>query len=292
MSEIDKSKAKSELLWPQGDIAACMPTGVVRDTRGANLGFSDRFNNFPKSPYCAISWILKGDCRVSEDGGADPECWSPLPQVFVSGPTNQPTISWNEGDVYAVTLGFLPDAWFALTGIDASTIANKYIDAGKILPNELLPFLDIFTVDGDAQEEFAHLQQILAPIWAKRRPSHAIIPNGLVDWMRQGLMQLATGGVGRSTRQIQRRIKHWTGLTQRELQSYARGEELYKSFIHRRENDDFSFSQIAVENGYADQSHLGRDVKRITGLSPKQLNELIDHEERFWYFRLLYEFYG
>uniref|UniRef100_UPI002602F2B8 helix-turn-helix domain-containing protein n=1 Tax=uncultured Maritalea sp. TaxID=757249 RepID=UPI002602F2B8 len=149
----------------------------------------------------------------------------------------------------------------------------------------------VFTPNGNIDLEFLDLQKLLAPIWEHRRPKHAVLPNGLFDWANRSLSQLATNGVGRSARQLQRRIKQWTGLSHRQIAAHARGEELYKSFLEKRGKGDINLSQIALENGYADQSHLGRDVKRITGLSPKQLDQMFDEEERFWYYRLLRDFY-
>lgn len=288
----NKARAKAHLLWPEKELVSCMPTGVVRDTRGANLAFNDRFNNFSTSPYCAISWIVEGECRFAQNTKEqDPRLWPALPKFVVSGPNQAPKISWNDGDVYAITVGFFPDAWFALTGIPVAQILNKDVDATNLLPDEFQPCFDLFDANSEFTQGFMKLQSILSPIWAIKRPSHTILANGLVDWVSKGLMQLSTYGVGRSARQVQRRIKHWTGLSHRELSAYVRSEELYKSFLVNRERDDVSMSQIAQENGYADQSHLGREVKRITGYSPKELDRSFDEEERFWFYRLLRDFY-
>lgn len=288
----DKSKAKAKLLWPDTPLASCIATGVVRDTRGANLCFEDRYNNFSTSPYCALSWIVEGTVRVSNNStGIDPREWPLMPKVAVSGPTDTPTVSWNDADVFAVTIGFLPDAWFALTGISAAKVANEIFDAHEFLPPEFAPSLKCFSPTEGVDEGFQRLQDCLIPIWRRNRPAHAIIPNDLTDWINRGLAKLAANGVGKSTRQLQRRIKQWTGLTRREIQAHSRGEELYKSFLASRGDAGFSISQLAAEHGYADQSHLGRDVKRITGMSPKQIDDLFDHEERFWYYRLLKDFY-
>ena len=46
---------------------------------------------------------------------------------------------------------------------------------------------------------------------------------------------------------------------------------------------------LAAEAGFADQSHLGREVRRVTGLPPRRLGELMKTEEAFWFYRLLSE---
>ncbi len=48
-------------------------------------------------------------------------------------------------------------------------------------------------------------------------------------------------------------------------------------------------SEIAIDAGYADQSHMGRAVRRATGFSPARLNRAIENEEAFWCYRLFGE---
>lgn len=49
---------------------------------------------------------------------------------------------------------------------------------------------------------------------------------------------------------------------------------------------------LAGDLGFADQSHMGREVRRLTGLSPARLNGLIATHEAFWFYRLLDESLG
>ena len=91
---------------------------------------------------------------------------------------------------------------------------------------------------------------------------------------------------GKSTRSLERRIRRWTGQNQRALAFYAQVEELHKRIVRNGSSD---LAGIAQEAGYADQSHMGRAVKRLTGFSPERLNQLIDSHESFWCYRLLGE---
>lgn len=40
-----------------------------------------------------------------------------------------------------------------------------------------------------------------------------------------------------------------------------------------------------------DQSHMGREVRRVTGLSPARLDDLMAHDEAFWFYRLMQKHY-
>ena len=43
--------------------------------------------------------------------------------------------------------------------------------------------------------------------------------------------------------------------------------------------------QIALDNGFSDQSHFIRETRRITGFSPEALRHGFLHEEAFWIYR-------
>ena len=45
-------------------------------------------------------------------------------------------------------------------------------------------------------------------------------------------------------------------------------------------------ADIAADEGYADQSHLCRVSRRITGFSPEALRVRIAEDEAFWAYRL------
>ena len=93
----------------------------------------------------------------------------------------------------------------------------------------------------------------------------------------------AQAGPGRGIRSVERRLKRWSGQTRRSLNFYAAIDDLHR--IVTQANDK-PLSAIALEAGYADQSHMGRAVRRATGFSPVQLNRFIESEESFWFYRL------
>lgn len=59
-----------------------------------------------------------------------------------------------------------------------------------------------------------------------------------------------------------------------------------------REGGALDLAGLAGDLGFADQSHMGREVRRLTGLSPGKLNGLLASHEAFWFRRLLDESFG
>lgn len=59
----------------------------------------------------------------------------------------------------------------------------------------------------------------------------------------------------------------------------------------RREADDAvravnDWAGLAQEDGFADQAHLVRATKRITGFSPMEFTRRYEQDESFWLYRL------
>lgn len=52
------SNARSELWLPRMALHACVRGVMLRDTRGVVLGPEQRFNCYPATPLCSISWYL------------------------------------------------------------------------------------------------------------------------------------------------------------------------------------------------------------------------------------------
>jgi AraC-like DNA-binding protein len=49
---------------------------------------------------------------------------------------------------------------------------------------------------------------------------------------------------------------------------------------------ELNWAALAAEAGYADQSHLCRESRRVTGFSPAELLRLLQEDERFWVYRV------
>jgi hypothetical protein len=47
---------------------------------------------------------------------------------------------------------------------------------------------------------------------------------------------------------------------------------------------------LFIPRPLSDQSHMGREIRRLTGLSPGKLNQLMATHETFWFYRLLDKF--
>ena len=138
----------------------------------------------------------------------------------------------------------------------------------------------------DDEQRVALVEAFLLPRWHQSRPASALHSHLLTDWSRSVALRAASSGLGRSLRQAERRIKQWTGQTQRNLHGLGRSERAFFEGAQAHQDGAVHWGDIAQTSGYADQSHMCRETRRITGFAPGELYRLMQSEESFWSYRL------
>lgn len=287
------SSTISELLLPDVALSSCLFGAFVRDTRGCDLNFEQRFNHYAASPLCAISWIFAGECHLLDDRRQmdDPNQAPLLDRIVVSGPQRGPRTSWNPGDTHAMILTFYPEAFYALTGLYPGDHFDENRPADQVLSGDLLDLVSAVLDTGDATRGFRLICEALKPIWHKARPEMLPFGNLVTDWRQSLATRAFLSGIGRSTRQIERRVRSWTGQSMRSLKHYSRSDETFQRALLQKTMGGLNMAHLSSEAGYSDQAHMCREVRRQTGFSPADLMRRIDEEEAFWSFRLLGERY-
>jgi methylphosphotriester-DNA--protein-cysteine methyltransferase len=207
-----------------------------------------------------------------------------------SGPQLGPLITWNPGETHAIVITFYPDAFAAMTGLDISSFTGRVVPAGEVLPSSILgPCRDFF--DAASREGIARcfplLEDSIETLWTNVRPVEAASAKWIEDWRKSVVQRAAQAGSGRSSRQIARRVKSWTGVNGRDLQGLGHTEQLYARLHAALEEGDVDWAGLAAASGFADQAHMIRQMRRHTGFTPAQLRQSTASDEAFWGYRLL-----
>lgn len=271
---------------PSPALGACVLAGVERDTRGCLLDDAERFNFYPATPMAVISWIFEGTLHlVEERGDGTLATLGPaLPRLVLSGPQRRPSASWSPGAVHALSVGFYPEALSRLLGQPMEAYLDQHLPLEMVAPPLFLQACQaIFAASND--DPFSVLETHFQPLW--REPSRASPAPYLGDWVRSLATRAAHSTAGRSLRQLQRRVRGWTGQSYRDLQLFIRVEEAFIRSLEANDSSTSNLAAIAADAGFADQSHMGREIRRVTGLSPARFGECLANDEAFWYYRLI-----
>lgn len=274
-------------LWlPPLALAGCVRAAMLRDTRARVLNAEQRENYFPATPLVKLLWWFAGDGEwLTRPGFSVPPPGYALGPVMLSGPFTLPTHTRNPGPVHALMLLFPPDAFQALTGIEAATLVNHVVPAETLLPPDWSLWAMSLHADIDDAERLLRIEAFLQPRWqalAQHRPA----AHRYTEWVQALAVRAATSGSGRSLRQIERRVKAWAGMPMRELRAVSRAERAFLAAAASDAESTVSWAAIAADTDYADQSHLCRETRRLSGFSPEALRQRMEKDEAFWPYRL------
>lgn len=282
----DVSPATAHVIVPRVSLASCVRAHLVRSTMHVPpLPPEQRFNHFPASPLCSLSWFVHGGTRIVEPAGAATE--GLLPQVLFGGPQDRPFSSWNPGPVHVFMVMFFPQAFHALTGLDLSCHVNAIVPIDAVLPAPWQAMAQEVLAAPDDPARIACVERFLEPRWQAARASGNAAGGVLGDWVQALSLHAASTNWGRSARHLERRIKAWAGQPLRKLRRMSRAEQ---SFLQMRRELEaarhMSWAEAAARGGFADQAHFCRETRALTGLSPTELARKARDDESYWVYRV------
>jgi AraC-like DNA-binding protein len=282
------STARNEMWLPRAGLAAAVRAVVARDSRGITLPAAQRYTYFPASPLCSITWFLHGDCHFVH-ASLPPAAESRrerLPDFCIGGPFTRPSCCWSSGEVHGLMLLLPPDALLTLTGLQAGDLLNRFADGRRVLDDDWQQLNRAVVATADDDARIALIEAFLTPRWAQLRPPQSLVSRLNSDWVQHLALRAANSGLGRSVRQVERRIKTWTGQSLRELNGMGRAERAFLEGVAAERDGIVNWGELADLTGYADQSHLCRQTRRVTGFTPAELRRRLAEDEGFWVYRL------
>ncbi len=279
------NRAPAQLWLPRISLSQCIRAVVTRSTLGVGRDWPPAWceNHFPASPLCGLSWFIHGHTDLLHADGRPPQR---LPPIYFSGPFTQPTRSRNTPEGQGLMLMLLPDAVQALTGLDPSQYVNRCVPAEDVLDDAWMAMARAVREAPDDATRVGLIEAFLEPRWQALRPGGGATGRPhLQDWAQGLALRAAASGVGRSLRAAERRIKGWAGLPLRELRGMGRAEQAFFRALAAGDGP-VPWAEVAADTGYADQSHLCRETRRVTGFAPGELRRRIAEEEGFWIYRV------
>lgn len=255
---------------------------VARDTRDDPSTVANNTNHFPPTPYCCITWMLDGELHLVRQG--DQVRDQRLQKICVIGCQSQHGATVDIGGRESFMAVFFSDAFHAVFGIDLSGLQDRFVDAREALNADGIAFVDA-VAQADSHEQRIHLIETFLQTHSAAMP--------LSPWLRIRRMgsnlnvRLASSLLGVGERQAQRRARREAGLSLRGLSRLWRARRSHSEVkMQLAQGGALHWGEHADAQGYADQSHMGKECKELTGCSPQQLVQLAKENETHWMYRL------
>ncbi len=277
--------ADTHLRLPSSALASCVRAYVSRNTSGIALAPAEMFNHYNATPLCTIMWRIKGDVELASQGGL-PVVQAITEKILVAGPHTVPSVTKNVGELHGLMVLFFPDAFHALTGIDVENLVNSFAPIADLLDVSWQRLAEDVLMAVDDTTRIQILETFLLARWEACRDQMPQPVPRLHDWLVDLGTRAALTGVGKSTRQLERRMKRWTGQSLQRLRGIARAETAFFEARDASETDMLTWAEVAFNTGFSDQAHMCREVRRITGYSPEEFKQAMATQESFWLSRL------
>ncbi|WP_370682099.1 helix-turn-helix domain-containing protein [Comamonas sp. GB3 AK4-5] len=282
----------AQLYLPPPSLQGGLQALVCRDTRGLGLSDAQRLSHFPATPMVCLSWTQQGRNGMVVQTADGRSLWQEYESpVMLSGSQTRPTVGWMPDAGYGGMACFSPDAAQQLFGLDLQATQDCFVPAAQALGPAWQPLCEALLAAQDGRTLMAVLEQHLAPRWREVRSCDAEAPPSLAASGRHWLMRLGLKArawrAQLGPRQVERRIKLFSGRSVREWQAIVRTEALFEEGVRRQQQGlTLDYADLALQGGFSDQAHMSRAVHRITGFSPAEFARRYEQDESFWPYRL------
>jgi AraC-like DNA-binding protein len=218
----------------------------------------------------ACTWERRGasagEVRVLPDGCAD-LVWSRSGGLRIAGPDTGPVVYELETGYEAAGLRLRPGAAGSVLGIPLAELRDQRAPLEWLWGRDaaLLEERLALAEPGDRRDL---LEQAVRPLAREAEPDPLVVASlGLLGRRESSVAELSrTLAIGE--RALRRRFDRAIGYGPKKLDRIIRFRRFLRQARSRR---DASLAETAFELGYADQAHLTRECRRLSGLTPGDL---------------------
>ena len=211
--------------------------------------------------------------RLSPGFGAYyfPEGEKQTGRIHVVGPTSGATKCRVEGPVRLFGFGITPAGWAAMLGGDASDMLDDAMDLEGDLGERAGVAFRAIAATENMDERVLIAEAFVRELTCRANQESVSFAHQVDAWLESSAspdLDDLIAVTGLSRRQVERKCNALYGAPPKLL---ARKYRALRAAVAMR-CGDISFDD-AVGRGFYDQSHLIREVKQFTGLTPKQIRD-------------------
>jgi AraC-like DNA-binding protein len=193
------------------------------------------------------------------------------PALHVVGATTGAIRTRAEGPLLVVGMGLQPAGWAALLGVDASTMLNRALDGVAAFGPAIVEAADQMRAAADVDARVAiaasFVRQSITAAGSRWLAFARQVDAWLAGSPSPDLDELVAA-TGLSRRQVERRCNALYGAPPKVLARKYRALRAASAL-----NSGSATLDELLADGFYDQPHLIREVKRFTGMTPRQMRD-------------------
>lgn len=191
--------------------------------------------------------------------------------AHIVGPTTGAFHVRATGPIEVFGAGITPAGWAALVGIDASAAINRAINVSDLFGAKVADAIDRLKAAPDLAAKALCCEAILLSLVSAQRPQIIDFVNQVDAWLSAGpspQIDALVVATCLSRRQVERKCRALYGSPPKLLSRKYRALRAAVALVA----DHVSFDE-AIDRGFYDQSHMIREIKQFTGMTPGQMRD-------------------
>lgn len=189
--------------------------------------------------------------------------------ITIIGPTTAPVTGTSSGPLVIFGWGMSPSGWAALMGMEAARYVDTAFDGRQIFGDSLMDVHAALAQAADFASQLAIGEDAAAQIYRDCGSAPFEFTTIVDSWLLADIdpdVDILAERTGLSPRQLERTTKHFYGMPPKKLARKYRALRAAQALSQGNSLDD---TDIGL--AFYDQSHLIREVKQFTGLTPGEL---------------------
>ncbi len=189
--------------------------------------------------------------------------------VMVSGPTTAPVTAVSDGTLTIFGWGMTTTGWAALMGRDAEARVDTAFDACEIFGDRIMDLHAQLAAAPDFESQVEIATHAAFEIYQSDARAPFEFTRIVDRWLSEHVdpdVEILAAATALSPRQLERMTNRYYGMPPKKLARKYRALRAAQALAHGDSLDD-----TGMALAFYDQSHLIREVKAFTGLTPTQL---------------------
>lgn len=192
--------------------------------------------------------------------------------AHIVGPTTGAFHVKATGPVEVFGAGITPAGWAALVGTDASAVINRALNVADLFGATGAEYIiERLRAAPDLAAKTACCEELMLKALGGDQPRTLEFVHIVDAWLSTGVspqIDTLVAATGLSRRQVERKCRALYGAPPKLLSRKYRALRAAVALVA----DHVSFDE-AIDRGFYDQSHMIREIKQFTGMTPGQMRD-------------------
>jgi AraC-like DNA-binding protein len=195
-----------------------------------------------------------------------------LPNCFIYGQLNGFKDIYYNNEISLIIAVFQPNGMHQLLGIPANEFQNSIVSIDDIFGQKGMDFQDKLSEENNVEKKIGLLNHFFNTLISKKIFSNQFIINNSLDFIiaNKGLSSVKqlVEYTGYTERHLERKFKECIGLNPKKFGNIIRLHYFLK--LIKDKSESTNLTGICYDAGFSDQSHLIKEFRKHTGISPTE----------------------